>query len=614
MSFVLNSAFYNTIHFMMNPKHLLLSLILGILLLVSCRNASNSSGPYLEKNGQIIYSGPLGPEVVMHMISEPKSLHPTNSTVSQKDEVMTLVYQRLLDIDCETGKLVPVLVEALPIVSEDGLTFTFTLREEAKWVDGSSITAKDVLFSFKLFFVDAIENGDLKNYAEYIAEFNLYPDNPRKFDLVMSETYMLNDYIGNLTMILNPGFYDPQGIMEKFSMKALKEDQKLQENEELLAFAEEFNSTKFGNQVAGFMGGSGPYIIKEWLPEQQIVLVKREDYWGQGLVGNQFAAYPPSVTFRTIKDEQATVEAIRQQAVDGSAKISPAVFEQILNDSIVNAHYKVQKQSRSTGVMLVLNNQPDGVTQSSIFDDKRVRQAAQFALPMDEILNERLETDFIRANSPVPPGNPHYDPSLVPFAHDPHKAAKLLDEAGWIDRDGDGIREKEVNGQRVDLSFSFDYPPQNITVKSMADEFQKEWKKVGFDVKLAPGSMRAYLGRLSSGQFDMALLALTPPPTLPYDYKSFFHSDNYPEGSNFFGFVNAEADSLIDLLRVTVDGDKRQELAFKVNRILAEEVPALFLYHPSKKLVLHKRFSGGDIYQIPPYLLPERFNLIRAEN
>lgn len=563
---------------------------------------------YQEKDGKVIYAGKMGPDVVAHLLGDPQSLHPTNSSLIQKDEILMYVYEKLLTLDMKDGSLVPILVKDLPEVSADGLTYSFQLREEARWKDGSPIKAKDILFNFKLLFCQEIENGDAKSYVESLEDVVIDESDPLKFSLRMSEAYFLNPYLGTLSMMLNPRFYDPQGVFEDVSIADLKAGKT---NEAISRWAEEFNDIKYGREVRLLQGGSGPYEVSEWAVDQKIVLTRREDYWGKDLEGKYFSQYPSQVSFQMVKDEQALVEAIRQQSIDVSTKLSLNAFRQLSGDSLVDEHYKVVRQSRSTIVQLILNNRPDGISQMPVFDDSRVRKAAQLALPLDEIMYDKLETDFVRANGPMAPGNPHNDPDLKPFAHDPGTAKKLLEEAGWTDEDGDGKREKMIDGREVALRFALDFPPQNQLIIDMMDLMKEAWEEVGFEVELKPQGLRAYLPSMTSGQFDVSLLPLGAPPALPFDYHQNYFSENWPDGGNYSGYANAEVDSLITLIRKEVDPTKRQNMAFEVNKILEEEVPVIYLYQPSKKMALHRRFTNGIFYKIPPYIRMNNLELNR---
>jgi len=580
------------------PFYLRPFLYLIPFLLFGCQQGEEGSD-YTLKNGRIIYKGELSDEVRVHMQEEPQSLHPTNSTLAQAEEILGLVYERLLQLDMESGELRPVLVKDLPEVSEDQLSYSFELREEARWQDGSPITAEDIAFNFKLLVCKQIENEAFKAYAEYFEDMEIDADNPRKFTLKMSQTYFLNPYFGVLAFMINPQFYDPQGVLSDFSLKELMEGA---ESEALLRWAEEFNDIKYGRRVELLQGGSGPYRLREWLPDQGIVLEARDDYWAKDMEGRPFEQEAPEIRFRIIKDPQALVEAIRQQDIDISTKLSPSAYEQLVGDSLVNAHYQIDKQSRSSLVLIILNNRPDGISQAPIFDDIRVRQALAYALPMDEILYKRLETDYIRASAPPTPGNPHADADLLPFAYDSSAARRLLDEAGWTDQNGDGVREKEIDGRTIPLTFSLNFPPQNTTIVQMLEQFEIAWQQVGIKVELQPQDMRAYIPKIQSGQFDASLLPLRSSANLPFDYKQNYDSESWPEGGNFFGYANPETDSLIDLIRITADEKLRKEMAYKVNRILAEEVPGLFLYHPTRKMALHKRYSNGSFYPMAPFV------------
>ncbi|MDX9723887.1 MAG: ABC transporter substrate-binding protein [Myxococcota bacterium] len=208
------------------------------------------------------------------------------------------------------------------------------------------------------------------------------------------------------------------------------------------------------------------------------------------------------------------------------------------------------------------------------FADARVRRAMTMALDRELLLDELFMGLGVASTGPLYVKSPEYDDSIQPWPYDPVGAAALLDEAGWKDSTGNGIRDKDG----VEFTFTmlcYDYRPEFI---AMAEYYKEQLKALGVEMSIQLLDWPALQTRMNNRDFDV----VTGGWGLSWHSDAFqiWHSSqaDLPEGSNRVGFRNAEADRLIETLRETFDPGERAALFHRFHRIVHEEQPYTFLF------------------------------------
>jgi peptide/nickel transport system substrate-binding protein len=168
----------------------------------------------------------------------------------------------------------------------------------------------------------------------------------------------------------------------------------------------------------------------------------------------------------------------------------------------------------------------------------------------------------------------------------------LLDQAGWVDHDGDGIRDKDG----VKFEFEFLIPNGSETGDKISTILKEELDKVGIRMNIRNTEWAVFTTRLNERKFDAVTLGWSMGvETDPYQI---WHSSQLEQGSNFVGFSNREADRLIDEARTEFNRDKRIELYRKFSKIVHEEQPYTFLFCRKSTVALNKRFKGVVVYPL----------------
>ena len=596
----------------MNGKSLFWLILLPCLW-IACKDSPpvQEQGDYVYQGEQVYYKGDKNANVVSHLLSDPKNLHPFNSRVRYRDLILEYTHQRLISINTKTGKVSPLLATQLPVLSEDGLTYTFDLDPTASWPDGTAITAADILISTKAAACPLTDNGYQKVYMQYLSDVRLDEEDPNRLYFDFSEYYMNNGIFGALFFILDKRVIDPEGILNNYSVQQFLEDgESLKDDPKLIEWAKRFNDDSFGRDIALLNNGSGPYEFSEWVAEQRIVLTRRDNYWGQGRETYFHKQYPEKIIFKVLKDNTAIELQVKQAELD----VAELSYESLINlkqSEIATQNFHLREASRPSFAFIALNARPDGINHSPFFVDKGVRQAMTYALPIDEMLVEYLQLDpkETRVVSPVAQSNPDCNQNITPLPYDQAKAMALLDDAGWKDSDGDLIRDKMIEGQKVDFIFELTYVPNSQALTDIVGRVAEELAQVGIKCEPKEIALEVLRQSIFSHQFDACLMALSS-SNLPYDFNQIFYSEDWAEGGNFMGFANEEADSLMNQARVERDQAKRKEIVDRIQEIIYDEQPCVFLYSPTKKLAIHKRFNNSEIYSTPNHIILNEFQMI----
>ena len=580
----------------------------------SCKTSDPEvvDGDYVIKGETVYYKGPKSNDLVVQIASEPPSLHPTNSRTASRSMILGLVYQRLMSLDVKDGSLIPDLCAQNPVRSEDGLSYTYELAADAAWPDGAPVTNEDVLFSIKAMACPLVDNLNQRAYTEFVKDVKPDPGNDRKFVVEMTEYYINNDNFGIFTFILDPRKFDPEGILANYSLDALLNDASIAENTDLKGWADFFNGLNFRDHFDILNSGSGLYKMDEWIPEQRIILSRNENYWGKGKEGEIHAQHPDKIIFKFLRDDNALELQIKQQEIDVTTMLTTQSYDNLKDNEGVKQNYHIGIRTRDSYAFLLLNNRPDGIKAKKFFDDKKVRQALAHAIPIKRLIDEIYPETATQTTSAVSSVNKDFNEKITPFPFDPEKAKSLLDEAGWTDSDGDLIRDKVIDGQKTDFSFNLFYPPSGQDMEDLVQEIKESLRLVGIACNLDPQGMATAVPNIRNQSFDAGLMALSSSP-LPYDFKQLFHSTNWPNGDNFFGFNNQEADELIDQSRVEQDPVKRKEMVDRLQEIIYDEQPCIFMFNPTKKMAIHRRFNNADMYAIRDHVILNNLEMIRWE-
>ena len=242
------------------------------------------------------------------------------------------------------------------------------------------------------------------------------------------------------------------------------------------------------------------------------------------------------------------------------------------------------------------------------FSDRKVRRAMTMAIDRNRIINQNLNRLGLPITGPFFQNSPSYDKRIKAIPYDLQASRQLLEESGWFDSDGDGVRDKEINGQKVPFRFGLTYYVKNPTSKANCEYVAVALKELGIDCQLNGVDLADLSSTWDEKAFDAIYLgwALGSPPEEP---KQLWHSSGAKEkgSSNAIGFQNSEADDIISRLQYEYDEDKRLGLYHSFHRIIHHEAPYTFLYTP-KSILLYRDYVKNV------FIPAERQDLIPGAN
>ncbi|AJY45953.1 ABC transporter substrate-binding protein [Martelella endophytica] len=458
--------------------------------------------------------------LIVGQIAEPKSLDPATDTAVNDFRILVNMYDGLVRYKDGTLEVEPALATDWTI-SDDGKTYTFNLRDGVKFHDGSPFNAEAVKFNFDR-MLD--ENHPFHDTGPFPLSFNFSAiDNVEVVDdltvkFTLSEAYA--PFLSNLAY--------PTGLI--VSPEAVKE---------------------YGKDYGRHPSGTGAFKFEEWDPNAKVVVSKNEDYWDGA---------PPleAVVFRPVTDANTRVAEMMSGGLDVMVEVPPDSLSQFSDDP----NYTVYEQAGPHVWFLILNLK-DGP-----FQDKKVRQAVNYAINKKAIVDDILQGTASVAAGPIAPAFAWaYDDSLSPYPYDPEKAKSLLEEAGY---DGSDLTFYVTEGGSGMLE------PQ-----AMATQIQADLEAVGIPVKIETYEWNTFLGKVNpglEGNADMAEMAwmTNDPDTLPF---LTLRTEAFPDkgGFNSGYYSNPEVDKLLEEARTATDQDKRADLYKQMQDIVHDDAPWVFV-------------------------------------
>lgn len=253
----------------------------------------------------------------------------------------------------------------------------------------------------------------------------------------------------------------------------------------------------------------------------------------------------------------------------------------------------------------------------SFFENKKMRQALSLLIDRKRIIDQNLNEMGIMISGPFAPYSPSSDPELEPWPYDPDKAVAFMEEEGWYDLDGDGVREKLIGEERIPFRFTLLYYVKNSSAKLICEYVSTSLKQYGIDCRLFGVDLPDLSRHFEDKSFDALLMgwSLGAPPEDP---EQLWHSSLALEkgSSNAIGFCNKEVDEIIDKLHYEYDKKEREALYHRFHHIIHDEAPYTFLYAPKRRLLyreyVHNLFIPSEKKDIIPGAeIPDpQFNVI----
>jgi len=448
--------------------------------------------------------------------------------------------------------------------SKDGLYDKVVMRRDLTWSDGHPITAHDVVFSFQAIMTSAIPVPAQRSGTDKLKWVHAYDD----YTLVFfhKEPYAINVWNLNFSVI-------PKHIYEPHLAKdpTLVNDPYFVELE--------------NRPISG-----GAYVIRSRTRSQEVVLERREDYYLHN--GKQVRDKPffKTIRFRIRPDLSTALLALKAGDID-ELQLAPEQWRyQTNDDAFYRTNTKVHGVEWTEFHFLWNCGQPP-------FDDVRVRKAMSYAMDYKELLtNLRYGLDAPCNGVFHPTSRWAPKPPLPFYQQDLDQAEALLEEAGWVDSDGDGVRDKVIGGQRVPLEFTIltvnkqDRVDICTLLKDCLDQIQ-----VKCHVK--PLEFPTVIAKLQAHDFQAAFGGWGT-GTDPYTLENIFKTG---EQRNYGQYSNPEVDRLFEEGLRELDPQRREKIYARIATLLYEDQPYTWLFYQNSFYGFNKSLRGYNFSPRGPY-------------
>lgn len=488
-----------------------------------------------------------------------KTITPLVSTDVYAREIEGYVLETLAQRDPITLDWIGLIARDWSI-SEDGITFTFNLREDVHFSDGEPLTAEDVVFSFEFLMDERIAAPRLRAYYSKIE--SVIAEAPYRVSFRFAEPYFNSLALAGGLSIMPKHFYEP-----------------------FLEDPEAYNQSK------GRLLGSGPYRLADplgWTPDQGFIELERNQrYWG---------AIEPTfdrLVWKVIENDNARLTSFRNGEIDAySAR--PLDYRKLVDDEQLKARARhLEYMSPTAGYSYIAWNQERN-EQPTRLADPRVREALTLLTDRERIAEEIMLGYAEVAVSPFSPRSKQHDPDLTPRRYDLVRAQALLSEAGYSDRDGDGVLEsREGEPFKIELIFFQD----SDDTRRIALFLKDSYARAGILLEPKPSEWSVMLDLMDRKDFEAIVLGWSG--VVESDLYQIFHcSQAIPGGDNYIGYCNPELDRLIEQARATVDEAARMPLWREAERLIYNDLPYTFLMRRKSLVFVDRRMKNLEVTRL----------------
>lgn len=473
---------------------------------------------------------------VVLMDAAPKGLDPRFATSDWSAKIVGLLHAGLVDTDTATGKWEYELAEHIEQVPP--LEYRVTLRDDITFHDGSKVTSADVEYTFMELGSELVKSP-YAGMAKRIARFEVVDD--RHFNITLTEPHA--PFITDLSL----------GIVSKEICAGHKE-------------------------CPGDPIGAGPFAFETMPSSQQVTLKPHSAY---------FAGAPKieRLTFKLVKDDNTRLLALLGNTADlVQNAVAPLMLPVVHEDDRL-----VVESAPSFKYTYIAFN-----LEHEVLGNKLVRKALAHGIDRDSIIKYKFRGLATKSTGLLAPKHWAYEPNVDKYDYDPERAMKLLDDAGYPDPDG-------PDGPKMRFEIEFKVSASKFR-KSMAELIAHQLARIGVGVTVRAYEWGTFFSDVKSRNFDITTLQW-PSVSEPSLYRWIFHSSNIPSaenrsaGANRGAYRNARVDELLDAGSKEIDVDKRVDIYQEVQRILADELPYVSLWHEDNIAILRK---GTEGYWVTP--------------
>ena len=519
--------------------------------------ASISRDDYWAEVNETYEFNPDAPQGGTFILGDNSDINTTNPIIANNSptlDVIPLVFEYLVVSHATKAAYAPALADSWEI-SDDGLTYTFHLAQNVTWHDGEPFTADDVILSF-----DAQASPDTgSNYT------GQWTDAVASYEKVDDFTVKLTATSAIAPIVFFGNTVGSTPIVAKHIWEGV-------------AFKDWEADPGSNGQDPARIVGTGPFKFVEWVQGETTRLARNENYWQQNAI--------PKIDefiFQIWPDEATAVEALLAGDIDGMENVPPADTQTVID----NETTEVEVFDTYNFTFYAYNMDPE---KTPLFQDVKVRQALFYALDRDSIL-ENIQLGFgTVAQGSQPTLSLAFAPDEITtkYTYDPDKANALLDEAGWVDSDDDGVREKDG----VKLEFEVMYTGGIRIYDQLAPYMQEAWAAVGASMTPNPVDFGSVLIPAITETYDYQIAMLGFNWDLSGDQSPMFSTESYGPGFNMMKYSNPEVDRLNDEANAELDPARRRELLVQSQNLVNDDLPVGIFWFSKNRDGYNTRVKG----------------------
>jgi peptide/nickel transport system substrate-binding protein len=565
--------------------NILLSLVvLASMALAACGGAAATEAPaaVTEAPASVPTEAPVATEppapsfngtVTITFTQEPDNLNPMYTQMYFSGILREFWLKPVWNFDMD-AKPVPVLAAEIPSaenggLSADGKTVTIKLRDDVTWSDGEPLTADDLVFTYDMIMSEKNVVQSRYPYEDYVA--SVTAQDPTTVVVALKEPF---------AAWLTTLFYY---VLPKHILQPVFDQDGTLDNAE-------WNKTP--------TVGVGPFVFDSW-ETGSFISFKANPTW----------IAPPKIEqvfVRIVPDDAAQEAAIIAGDTDFGVFLSSDQIAKLEAGGDV----KVVAVASGYDEGWFMNVNPANAHPAML--DVNVRKAIALATDRFTIVKDLLVDTINPVNANFWDNNPPYgNTNIKPYPYDPDQAKQLLDTAGWIDSDGDGIRDKVIDGKKVDLKLRYITNDRELR-KSVQAVVQQQWSLVGIGADLVNYSSDVYWngyndgGPQAQGLYDIAEYSSVsngfPDPEASSNWlcEQVTTADN-PDGANWQGYCNPAMDELLKKQAVTLDPTARKELYDQIQQLMYDEVLYVGIWKDPDLWSINSRVKNVELSGVYPF-------------
>jgi peptide/nickel transport system substrate-binding protein len=523
-----------------------LAVIVAIAALIMANGLNNYFMVEIPGNGGELREG---------MVGLPRTINPVLAVTDVDRDISALVYSGLTKYS--DGKLVPDLAKSYSI-SEDGLKYSFTLKDNARFQDGSPLTAEDVAFTIQKIQDASLKSPQRANWLNVTVKVT----SPTQIQFLLKQPY--SPFLSNTTV----------GILPKHIWGGLNNDQ--------------FPLSQYNIEPIG----SGPYKRKSIDRDGGGIPVNYKLATWSGYYGK--APHVSTVSFNFFADDEKALQALDSGAIDSLASVDSTEAARLASDTAEPYTVISSPLPRIFGVFF---NQ----AQSAALADKNVRTALDMVIDRNDIVKTALNGYGTPIHSSLPSGLlADLDKSAKVTVNDATFAAakSLLEKNGWK-KNANGTYEFQKKGAKTVTLLAFDiYTANTPDLKQAAEIVKNAWNKLGAQISVKifePSDL--YQNIISTRKYDALLFGEFIGKDR--DLYAFWHSSKrVSPGLNVAMYANSKADKLLEDIRTTSDEKTRISKYVQFDQLIKNDLPAIFLYEPDFVYVVPKSMRNIELGSI----------------